>query len=111
MHRRSGNVGIVLQLAYQRGYISAEERRRVFGVMRQLGLAIWHEVCTTEVLMQVGSCVFHNEEGNSDTACNLKRCPVCVPLSELLHAVDKRSCWLLMQTACRQLSVWLHCRD
>ncbi len=48
----------VLQLAYQRGYISAEERRRVFGVMRQLGLAIWHEVCTTDVLMQVGSCFF-----------------------------------------------------
>ncbi len=45
----------MLQLAYQRGYISAEERRRVFGVMRQLGLAIWHEVCTTDVLMQVGS--------------------------------------------------------
>ncbi len=57
VHRCSGNAGIVLQLAYQRGYISAEERRRVFGVMRQLGLAIWHEVCTTEVLMQVGPCL------------------------------------------------------
>ena len=44
----------MLQLAYQRGFISADERRRVFGVMRQLGLAIWHDVCTVDVLMQVG---------------------------------------------------------
>ena len=58
VHRCSGNLDVVLQLAYQRGHISAEERQRVFGVMRQLGLAIWHEVCTTEVLMQVGSCPF-----------------------------------------------------
>lgn len=44
----------MLQLAYQRGFISADERRRVFGVMRQLGLAIWHDVCNVDVLMQVG---------------------------------------------------------
>lgn len=48
------DVGLwVLQLAYQRGYITAEERSRVFGVMRSLGLALWHEVCTLDVLMQV----------------------------------------------------------
>ncbi|KAL0055706.1 hypothetical protein WJX82_003462 [Trebouxia sp. C0006] len=54
LHGEAVNIDMALttQLAYQRGYISAEERRRVFGVMRQLGLAIWHEVCTTEVLMQ-----------------------------------------------------------
>lgn len=43
----------LLQLAFQRGCITAEERSRVFGVMRQLGLALWHEVCTLDVLMQV----------------------------------------------------------
>lgn len=81
MHRCSGDIDIVLQLAYQRGYISAEERQRVFGVMRQLGLAIWHEVCTTEVLMQVGSCLFNIAKGPSDwldTACNLTLCFVQV---------------------------------
>lgn len=43
----------LLQLAFQRGFITAEERARVFGVMRSLGLALWHEVCTLDVLMQV----------------------------------------------------------
>lgn len=43
----------VLQLAYQRGMITEQERERVFNVMRSLGLALWHEVCTLEVLMQV----------------------------------------------------------
>ncbi|DBB04101.1 TPA: hypothetical protein ACH3X1_013153 [Trebouxia sp. C0004] len=54
LHGEAVNIDMALttQLAYQRGFISAEERRRVFGVMRQLGLAIWHEVCTTDVLMQ-----------------------------------------------------------
>lgn len=54
LHGEAVNIDMALttQLAYQRGYISSEERRRVFGVMRQLGLAIWHEVCTVEVLMQ-----------------------------------------------------------
>lgn len=46
---------LLLQLAFQRGLITAEERARVFGVMRSLGLAIWHEVCTLDVLMQVMS--------------------------------------------------------
>ncbi|KAL0040782.1 hypothetical protein WJX79_005390 [Trebouxia sp. C0005] len=54
LHGEAVNIDMALttQLAYQRGYISSEERRRVFGVMRQLGLAIWHEVCTIDVLMQ-----------------------------------------------------------
>ncbi len=66
----------MLQLAYQRGYISAEERRRVFGVMRQLGLAIWHEVCTTEVLMQVGSSYFAQPDwfGTACTVCQVVFC-------------------------------------
>ena len=43
----------LVQLAFQRGYITAEERSRVFDVMRHLGLALWHEVCSLDVLMQV----------------------------------------------------------
>lgn len=42
-----------LQLAYQRSMITKQERDRVFNVMRTLGLALWHEVCTLDVLMQV----------------------------------------------------------
>ena len=76
MHRCSVKLDIVLQLAYQRGYISAEERRRVFGVMRQLGLAIWHEVCTTEVLMQVGFCLFVQRDW-SGTACTVYQVVLC----------------------------------
>lgn len=54
LHGEAVNIDMALttQLAYQRGFISADERRRVFGVMRQLGLAIWHDVCNVEVFMQ-----------------------------------------------------------
>ena len=54
LHGEAVNIDMALttQLAYQRGYINADERRRVFGVMRQLGLALWHNVCTDDVLMQ-----------------------------------------------------------
>ena len=33
--------------------ITKDERERVFNVMRSLGLALWHEVCTLDLLMQV----------------------------------------------------------
>lgn len=36
--------------------ITKQERNRVFNVMRTLGLALWHEVCTLDVLMQVIFC-------------------------------------------------------
>ena len=36
--------------------ITKQERNRVFNVMRTLGLALWHEVCTLDVLMQVILC-------------------------------------------------------
>ncbi|KAL3154556.1 hypothetical protein ABBQ32_014013 [Trebouxia sp. C0010 RCD-2024] len=54
LHGEAVNIDMALttQLAFQRGLITAEERARVFGVMRSLGLAIWHEVCTLDVLMQ-----------------------------------------------------------
>jgi hypothetical protein len=62
----------------------------VFGVMRQLGLAIWHEVCTTDVLMQVGSCLFDHVKRVYDwldTACNLKMCFVRLLPPELVQAL------------------------
>lgn len=49
-----------LQLAYQRGMITKVERERVFNVMRSLGLALWHEVCTVDLLMQVMLLTIHS---------------------------------------------------
>lgn len=56
LHGEAVNIDMALttQLAFQRGLISEHERQRVFNVMRGLGLAVWHEVCTLDVLMQVG---------------------------------------------------------
>lgn len=50
----------VMQLAFQRGLITANERDRVYKVMLDLGLALWDEVCTVPMLMkvrQLGVCV------------------------------------------------------
>ena len=56
LHGEAVNIDMALttQLAYQRGLITEHERNRVLNVMRALGLALWHEVCTVDVLMQVG---------------------------------------------------------
>lgn len=35
-----------VQIAFQRGYITASERDRTFAVMHQLGLALWHDACS-----------------------------------------------------------------
>jgi len=56
-----------LQLAYQRGMITLGERERVFKVMTNLGLALWHDVCDDhDMLWQVcctNSCCCH-PQGN-----------------------------------------------
>lgn len=39
--------------------ITKVERERVFNVMRSLGLALWHEVCTVDLLMQVMLLIMH----------------------------------------------------
>ena len=45
-----------MQLAYQRGMLTLSERERVFKVMSNLGLALWHDVCDDhDMLWQVRS--------------------------------------------------------
>ena len=46
---------ICLQLAFQRGMLTEDERDRVFNVMTALGLRLWDDVCTVPVLMKVTS--------------------------------------------------------
>lgn len=48
-------VSLCLQLAYQRGMLTEDERDRVFNVMTALGLRLWDDVCTVPVLMKVSS--------------------------------------------------------
>lgn len=81
----------LLQLAFQRGCITAEERSRVFGVMRQLGLALWHEVCTLDVLMQVlqpfsaVSCsTYHGLLPLCVLLCVVIEVMLCIPLTMLV---------------------------
>ena len=43
-----------VQIAYQRGMITAAERDRTYAVMHRLGLALWHDVCNNlPMLLQV----------------------------------------------------------
>ena len=43
-----------MQIAFQRGMISAAERDRTYAVMQRLGLSLWHETCNkTDMLLQV----------------------------------------------------------
>ena len=46
---------VCLQLAFQRGMLTEDERDRVFNVMTALGLRLWDDVCTVPVLMKVRS--------------------------------------------------------
>ena len=49
--------------------ITKVERERVFNVMRSLGLALWHEVCTVDLLMQVMLLTTHSVPRISLCAC------------------------------------------
>lgn len=46
----------VLQIAYNRGLVSMEERNRVFRVMKRLQLPFWHPVCCTQLFYKVPCC-------------------------------------------------------
>lgn len=49
-----------MQLAYNRGLVSLEERNRVYRVMKALQLPFWHPVCCTKLFYKVRSslCLF-----------------------------------------------------
>ena len=64
-----------LQLAYQRGMITLDERERVFKVMTNLGLALWHDVCDDhDMLWQVccAKCMLVQFPGNTWIYAGLK---------------------------------------
>ena len=45
-----------LQIAYNRGMITAADRDRTYAVMQRFGLALWHETCNNmPMLLQVQS--------------------------------------------------------
>ena len=83
-----------LQLAFQRGMLTEDERDRVFNVMTALGLRLWDDVCTVPVLMKVSFEML----GSSVTLawCSLLLCSAV--LTDLLHSLTVPS----------PLPFWLH---
>jgi len=75
----------------------------VFGVMRQLGLAIWHEVCTLDVLMQVGLlhfaamqvCVACRDCIQLDLSTHSSRLLICVLHVPTLPSMSAEKCIFL----------------
>lgn len=49
-----------LQLAYNRGLISLDERNRVYRVMKRLQLPFWHPVCCTALFYKVCPLLLHS---------------------------------------------------
>lgn len=47
------DMALSTELSYGRGLLSAQQRLRVLGVMRGLGLPLWHSTCNVDLLMKV----------------------------------------------------------
>lgn len=60
LHGEAVSIDMALscELAYGRGLLSAQQRLRVLGVMRDLRLPLWHDSCNLDLLMKVcGQCL------------------------------------------------------
>jgi 3-dehydroquinate synthase len=55
LHGEAVSIDMALscELAYGRGLLSAQQRLRVLGVMRDLRLPLWHDSCNLDLLMKV----------------------------------------------------------
>lgn len=55
LHGEAVNIdmAITTELAHRRGYITADQKRRVFAIMRALRLPFWHPSVTPKLLIKV----------------------------------------------------------